>query len=129
MWQSTLTSCENFPSWYLTRYSSFPHCTVSCCPSRRESLVLFGSQCCSDNWGTIFGTIWGQMLGQFSKKNPPLCNAVLAGGGVLLCWVLSVAQTITNKTSRGQWKTSTTTKCRFLLSLFSRLCEWLDGIA
>ena len=69
-----------------------------------------------DNIGTNSGTV-------FQKKNPPLCNAVLAGGGVLLCWVLSVAQTITNKTSRGQWKTSTTTKCRFLLSLFSRLCE------
>ena len=71
---------------------------------------------CWDNIETNSDTV-------YQKKNPPLCNAVLAGGGVLLCWVLSVAQTITNKTSRGQWKTSTTTKCRFLLSLFSRLCE------
>ena len=82
-------------------------------------LVLSVAQTIGDNFWDNIGTNSGTTL----KEYPPLCNAVLAGGGVLLCWVLSVAQTITNKTSRGQWKTSTTTKCRFLLSLFSRLCE------
>ena len=68
-WQSTLTSCENFPSWYLTRYSSFPHCTVSCCPSRRGSLVLLGSQCCSGNLGQFLRQYGDKFWDNFERKS------------------------------------------------------------
>ena len=86
-------------------------------------LVLSVAQTIGDNFWDNMGTNSGTTL----KENPPLCNAVLAGGGVLLCWVLSVAQTITNKTSRGQWKTSTTTKCRFFcLCFLDCVSDWIE---